>query len=505
MTESAANPGVMPQPLDRFYRWEEPDVGITVHLKPEVVDRLQADVLHGSDSGPHDGNEVGGILLGKSGVENGRIRIVVEDFVTVSCERQNGRVYAVTSRDPAKFEAILAQGSKGEALVGHYRSHNRSGLFLSADDVSLIPRYFPESDKLFLIVKTLPNRACTVGFFFWKEVEIQSEFTNSEVPLIPITVRAVGQHLSAGDPVDGGRCVSPAIAAKRSEWPRNALWNWMNGGERRLLIAGILFIVVAATLTVAVVRDRTPRIHDEGAGYAPLTGAKGVSPAPGAIREASWMTKKSAATTSDTPRTVHRQTPDQTSKPSVREGEPPVSTESARAVAAPPPVRRKMNIPPGSKSQPTPAELPVDSSRSDTAVARPLLALQLPVSANPITPAIAAPRTNPGLLNSPNPPASVEAHQLIGPQVIHEVTPAIPAGVGPSITTDVQLNVEVNINDKGKVTRARIASTKGAAAALQTIEGLKAAQLFRFRPTQQNGHNVSSVMVLTFHFEPTAK
>ena len=80
---------MMPQPLDRFYRWE-PDVGITVHLKPEMIDRLQADVLYGSDSGPHDGNEVGGILLGKSGFENGRIRIVVEDFVTILNVKMGG-------------------------------------------------------------------------------------------------------------------------------------------------------------------------------------------------------------------------------------------------------------------------------------------------------------------------------------------------------------------------------------------------------------------------------
>jgi TonB family protein len=86
--------------------------------------------------------------------------------------------------------------------------------------------------------------------------------------------------------------------------------------------------------------------------------------------------------------------------------------------------------------------------------------------------------------------------------VIHEATPAVPRGVGPRITSDTQVNVEVNIDDKGRVTNARVVSTKGAAAALLTIEALKAAQLFRFRPAQQNGRNVSSVMVLTFHFEP---
>ena len=73
------------------------------------------------------------------------------------------------------------------------------------------------------------------------------------------------------------------------------------------------------------------------------------------------------------------------------------------------------------------------------------------------------------------------------------------------ITTDVQVDVAVAIDAKGKVTGARIASTKGAAAGLLTIEALKAAQLFRFQPAQEDGRKVTSSMVLTFRFAPTAK
>jgi TonB family protein len=73
------------------------------------------------------------------------------------------------------------------------------------------------------------------------------------------------------------------------------------------------------------------------------------------------------------------------------------------------------------------------------------------------------------------------------------------------ITTDVQLDVAVAIDANGKVTGARVASTKGAAAGLLTIEALKAAQLFRFQPARENGRNVASSMVLTFRFARTSK
>ncbi|HMC61974.1 MAG TPA: TonB family protein, partial [Candidatus Solibacter sp.] len=105
----------------------------------------------------------------------------------------------------------------------------------------------------------------------------------------------------------------------------------------------------------------------------------------------------------------------------------------------------------------------------------------------------------------PNPPASPSAGTFAGPKVMHPVTPAVPRGVGPMITTDVQVDVAVAIDANGKVTSARVASTKGTAAGLLTIEALKAAQLFRFRPARENNRNVASSMILTFRFARTAK
>jgi protein TonB len=485
MTESAANPDITPEPvLDRFYRWEEPDASVTVHLKPEMVDHLQASVLFGVDSARSAGNEVGGVLLGRRSLENGRTRIVVEEFEAVPREGQNHPHYAVTSRDAARFQAVLARGRQGtgRSVVGYYRSHNRAGLFLSADDLTLIRRFFPEPDQVFLILKTLPNRACTAGFFFWKDGEIQSEFTNSEVPLIPIAACAVGEDPPLAQAVNGNGPVPPTPGTERS--------------GRRLWIAALLVATGATTLVVGLARHHPPRPHlDGGSGRAPAATAKGMPPASGAKPEPASVSNKSVTTTSQT-------SPIPTSS---RKGRAPVgSLEFPPTADAVPPTRRQLSIPSVSKAQPAPPDLPLDASPSETAAAPPVPALQLSLPASPIAPPIEAPRTNPEPVTS-LPPVPVEAHPLIGPQVIHEATPAVPRGVGLRITTDAQVNVEVNIDDKGRVTSARVVSTKGAAAALLTIEALKAAQLFRFRPAQQNGHNVSSVMVLTFHFEPTAQ
>jgi TonB family protein len=88
----------------------------------------------------------------------------------------------------------------------------------------------------------------------------------------------------------------------------------------------------------------------------------------------------------------------------------------------------------------------------------------------------------------------------MGPQIIHQVAPAIPLGVAPRVTTDIQIDVTVAIDESGRVTGARVTSKSGAAAGLLTLEALKAAQLFRFRPAQENNHAIRSEMLLTFRF-----
>jgi PilZ domain len=224
MKEPAAAAGVTTKPrLEDYYRWVEPESNITVCLKLETVDSLQLAVLRGIDSFSHAGNEVGGILLGRTELDDDRILVFVDDFEPLPCEHGNGRFYALTAGDALQFEAALAQCSarRPRSVVGYYRSHNRDGLFLSKDDLQLIQRHFCEPDNLFLLIKTLPSRACTAGFFFRKNGHVQSEYTDSEVPLIPVSVSSAGSSLSLREraehavPPESLTVVSPPIPAAR--------------------------------------------------------------------------------------------------------------------------------------------------------------------------------------------------------------------------------------------------------------------------------------------------
>src|SRR5882724_4621566 len=83
--------------LADYYRWVEPDRGISIYLNFETADRLQVQVLRGLDS--EGGVEVGGILLGRTAVDGGRITAIIDDFAAVPCTYSSGPLYSVTGAD----------------------------------------------------------------------------------------------------------------------------------------------------------------------------------------------------------------------------------------------------------------------------------------------------------------------------------------------------------------------------------------------------------------------
>ena len=85
---------------------------------------------------------------------------------------------------------------------------------------------------------------------------------------------------------------------------------------------------------------------------------------------------------------------------------------------------------------------------------------------------------------------------------IHQIALEVPADLKTVITEQVLIDVSVDIDPRGKVTAAEIASTKGEQADLLASEALKAARRFRFRPNRRGSKAAPSQTVLTFVFEP---
>ncbi|HTP30747.1 MAG TPA: TonB family protein [Candidatus Acidoferrales bacterium] len=500
MTEPAAGGEVAAHSqFDHYYRWDELDIGVSVLLKPEMLDRLQLEVLGGIEN-PRAAKEVGGILLGQVEFVKGRIRIVADEFEPVSCEHRTGPRYSLSAEDEPRFEATLARAREcpERGPVGYYRSHNRDGLCLSTEDLRVISHYFTEPESVFLLVKTLPNRACTAGFFFWKDGRIQAEFTDSEVPLIPVAASAAEAEPEVAVPA---LQPEPPVPVEQPVVAREAA-----GGERRrqliaaLAVAGVLLTVVAAVA----------RYRSASAGWRRREIPAAVALAPSSTPSLAAAPIPAAS----------KPVPDTPARPETRPSEAIAAAPAPQSVAKEPapPALRESTIaaspsavrpyqPPVAKLPAAAVDLPAAPAATNSGETIPLPAVpaaQLPVPSRPVSPP-PAPPARPVDAAPASPQAPAEAHTFVGPRVIHEVSPSVPRGVGPRMTGDVQVDVEVIVDAAGRVTGARVVSQKGAAASLLTIEALKAAQAFRFRPAQENGRDVSSVTVLTFHFERSGK
>ncbi len=209
-----------------YYVWDDPDRSISIRLNHEAIDRLQMEVLAGFETGRTDGVETGGILFGRREQVNGQATTFIEHCEPVPCDHRKGPEYVLSGNDLRLLQAVLEQSrvfQSTQSVVGYFRSHNRDNLFLSSDDLALIESCFREPDNVFLLIKILPNRACTAGFFFWEDGRVQGEFAAGEVPLAPLEVAQPARIAFEGAHVEDTR---PVHRSRPRAW-RGPLPRWL--------------------------------------------------------------------------------------------------------------------------------------------------------------------------------------------------------------------------------------------------------------------------------------
>jgi hypothetical protein len=604
----SSHPVSLKSHLADYYLWEEPERGIRIYSNLATVDRLQLEVLRGIDGLPSDEVEVGGILLGRTELDGERTITLIEDFVPVPCSYRNGPLYRLSEKDAVKFETVLARCSsdpRGLSVIGYYRSHNRDNLYLSSDDLNLIQRYFLEPDRVFLLIKTLPSKACTAGFFFWEDGHIQTEFTYLEVPLGPLSFPVAEPVLPATVRVDDR--LTPAAKDLRKKLPTVQslrLSESVRQARRVWLVRGSAVAVAVAVVTLAGLnywqsRGSHPQetastslgLHvqrqpgslaltwnpnsrdligaeaailyiNEGSNQRALhlgptqlrSGAISFAPSSDDIElrfEIDRSGKPSAAEKVHlllpiTPAgvSVHEGAPNSTNAESLSDlkrkvvaKESPSRTEQSSQLPAltPSSTLQEPSQRTGQLSSPAtspkpfrfvaptsnstvaatnevqieqPPSIPTEIKISELMVIAPVVAPAAPPPNNPPVAEQRAVAHNETLLAPVLPAAPGKAGpsgpppvtSFVGPRLIRQVDPVIPFALKSRITPDLEIEVAVTIDVNGKVTEAKLASTKGAVARFISDGVLQAARLFLFRPAQDNHRNVESKMLLTFRF-----
>jgi proteasome lid subunit RPN8/RPN11 len=171
--------------------WTVEQCSFTVEYSLRVIDDIRLAVVDAFFSLPRGGAEIGGILLGR---HEGR-RVTITDYAPLDCEHATGPSFVLSPNDHTKLADMLASARgnpMGTQPVGWYHSHTRSDIHLSAADLEIHKRYFPEPWQVALVLKPHTFQPAKAGFFFREgDGTIRATASYKELVLEPLGVRTL--------------------------------------------------------------------------------------------------------------------------------------------------------------------------------------------------------------------------------------------------------------------------------------------------------------------------
>ncbi len=169
--------------------WKVDQCGFTIDYSVRVIDDIRLAVVDAFFSLPRGGAEIGGILLGTHTSH----RVTITGHQPLDCEHATGPSFVLSPNDHAKLADMLAaaRGNPGgPEPVGWYHSHTRSDIHLSAPDVLIHRRYFPELWQVALVMRPHTFQPTKAGFFFQEaDGSIRATASYHEVVLEPLEMR----------------------------------------------------------------------------------------------------------------------------------------------------------------------------------------------------------------------------------------------------------------------------------------------------------------------------
>jgi outer membrane biosynthesis protein TonB len=559
MADPEESTSIEPAVAPEYYTWTFPGAPVRVHLYLSVVDRLSREVRRAYDSIPSRHVEIGGILLGSADVFASHI-IEIKDFEPILCEYRSDNKFEPSDADRRKLEKTLAARREAAddklTVVGYYRSHTGDGLAMSEADVSIAQTFFDDPASVVLLIKPSEDGSASAGFFFWDNGRIDSEFTFLEFPfeaqqlavtrVKPTRVRSrphianpsddaahepgrlqlstqeeppLFSGLDAGNRPSGsfrwfwylvllmfgfglgavGYQVytkwpfSSASASASSDAPALSLQVERRGEDLRISWNRNSTEVRIAKYGTLSIRDGETQHQELHLSLDQLrTGSVLYTPANTTVQFRLEIIGVDGSSTSET--VVALTSPKHTSipapvPPAVRPASSPagiVDRPSAREDFGEPVRVVMLNASTGDHKV---SARPVESAPFRTASFQPAVT---PVA----TPTDSTIAVEVSRLESP---AETE---IIPAKSIREARPAVPANLSSMITSEVQVDVRVEIDAMGRVTQARPLASTGPVSAFLVASARAAARLWLFEPARRGSQNVPSEMVLKFRYTP---
>jgi proteasome lid subunit RPN8/RPN11 len=171
-----------------------------------VMESVRAAVVEGFYKLARGGVEVGGVLFGRRTAHGVRIAAARP----IACQHAQGPSFVLSDSDQAGLALLLDQSASDPALeglvpVGWYHSHTRSGFDLSAQDLEICARYFPQVWQVALVL--CPDRSKPTRGVFYVQGEDGSPRAEPEFVLEP----QAGQRKTPPAPADTPRRVEAPV------------------------------------------------------------------------------------------------------------------------------------------------------------------------------------------------------------------------------------------------------------------------------------------------------
>jgi proteasome lid subunit RPN8/RPN11 len=177
-----------------------------IEFAPDVMETVRSAVVEGYYKLARGGVEVGGILFGR----RSRHGVQIAAARPIACQHAQGPSFVLSESDQAGLALLLEQSASDPVLeglvpVGWYHSHTRSGFDLSARDLDICARFFPEPWQVALVL--CPDRMKPTRGVFYVQAEDGSPRAEPEFVLEP----RIGTRKMPPAPVEPPRRVEPPV------------------------------------------------------------------------------------------------------------------------------------------------------------------------------------------------------------------------------------------------------------------------------------------------------
>jgi type II secretory pathway pseudopilin PulG len=108
-------------------------------------------------------------------------------------------------------------------------------------------------------------------------------------------------------------------------------------------------------------------------------------------------------------------------------------------------------------------------------------------------------------LPAPARPENAATEHYVPPHAIREVQPSLPPNAAKDVTSLVEVDIRVHINESGRVIRAESLPKNEPVSSFLVGAARNAALLWRFEPARRGGRSAASEVVLRFQYRPAAR